>query len=145
MLDLGSHDPRLDVGGFIDRAAELGLFVIARPGPHINAELTNFGIPERVVWDPACQARSPEQNPVLLPMLPAAFPVPSYASNVFHDEVARYFRELGKVLAPRIYPRGPIVLLQVDNEGALYFRDGVYDQDYHPDAIRLYRDFIRDK
>ena len=27
--------------------------VIARPGPHITAELTYFGIPERIIWDPA--------------------------------------------------------------------------------------------
>ena len=26
-------------------------------------------------------------------------------------------------------------MVQVDNEGALYFRDGAYDQDYHPDSI----------
>jgi len=145
VLDLGERDPKLDVAAFIRLAGELGLYVIARPGPHINAELTYFGIPERVVWDPACQARTPEQNPVMLPMLPAAFPVPSYASTVFHDETARYFSELGKVIAPLMYPKGPIVMLQVDNEGALYFRDGVYDQDYHPDAITLYRSFIRDK
>ena len=36
-------------------------------------------------------------------------------------------------------------MLQVDNEGALYFRDGPYDQDYHPDAIRLFRTFLREK
>ena len=27
----------------------------------------------------------------------------------------------------------------------MYFRDGVYDQDYHPDAIAHYREFLRDK
>ncbi|MFO0611774.1 MAG: beta-galactosidase [Polyangiaceae bacterium] len=145
VLELGQTDPQRDVAAFIHIAGELGLYVIARPGPHINAELTCFGIPERVVWDPACQARSPEQNPVILPMLPTGFPVPSYASQVFHDETARYFAELGKVLAPLIHPAGPVVLLQVDNEGALYFRDGVYDQDYHPDAIDAYRAFLRDK
>jgi beta-galactosidase len=37
------------------------------------------------------------------------------------------------------------VLLQVDNEGAMYFRDGVYDQDYHADAIAHYRAFLKDK
>lgn len=145
VLDLGEHDPRLDVGAFLDLAHELGLYAIVRPGPHINAELTFFGIPERVVWDPACQARSPQQSPVVLPMLPQAFPVPSYASEVFLDETARYFRGLSKALVPRLYPDGPIVMLQVDNEGAMYFRDGAYDQDYHPDAIALYRSFLRDK
>ena len=145
VLELGQNDPRLDVEAFIKLAHELGLYVIVRPGPHINAELTHFGIPERVVWDPACQARSPNQNPVILPIAPAAFPVPSYASAVFLDETARYFRELGKVLSKHLYPDGPIVMVQVDNEGALYFRDGAYDQDYHPDAIQLYRAFLRDK
>jgi beta-galactosidase len=144
-LELGSTDPQRDVARFLRIAQEVGLYVIARPGPHINAELTYFGIPERIVWDPACQARSPEGNPVMLPMLPLAFPVPSYASDAFHDEVARYFQLLSPVLAPLLYPDGPIVLLQIDNEGALYFRDGAYDQDYHPDAIRLYRDFLREK
>ncbi|HWL87710.1 MAG TPA: beta-galactosidase, partial [Polyangiaceae bacterium] len=37
------------------------------------------------------------------------------------------------------------VLVQIDNEGALYFRDGAYDQDYHPDAIVLFRRFLRAK
>jgi beta-galactosidase len=145
VLELGEKDPQRDVAAFIRMAGELGLFVIARPGPHINAELTYFGIPDRVVWDPACQARSPHQNPVILPMIPAAFPVPSYVSNVFHEETARWFAEVGKVLVPLVYPAGPIVSFQVDNEGALYFRDGVYDQDYHPDAIDRYRTFLREK
>jgi beta-galactosidase len=145
MLELGESDPQRDVGAFLRLAHELGLYVILRPGPHINGELTCFGIPERVVWDPACQARSPLQNPVVLPMLPQAFPVPSYASDVFLDETARYFRQLGEKLAELVHPRGPVVMVQVDNEGALYFRDGAYDQDYHPDAIALYRSFLREK
>src|SRR4029077_3045745 len=43
------------------------------------------------------------------------------------------------------WPDGPIVLVQVDNEGALYFRDGIYDQDYHPDALHAFRVFLRSK
>ncbi len=144
-LELGRGDPQRDVGAFLRIAHELGLYAIVRPGPHINAELTYFGIPERVIWDPSCQARSPRGNPVMLPMLPFAFPVPSYASEAFHDEAARYFRLLAPALRPTLYPEGPVVLLQIDNEGALYFRDGAYDQDYHPDAVRLYRAFLRDK
>jgi beta-galactosidase len=144
-LELGRGDPQRDVGHFLRLAHEVGLYAIARPGPHINAELTYFGIPERVVWDPACQARTPRNNPVMLPMLPFAFPVPSYASEAFLDEATRYFQLLGPTLSPLLYPDGPIVMVQIDNEGALYFRDGAYDQDYHPDAVRLYRDFLRAK
>src|SRR6266540_1615430 len=66
-MDFGEGDPRRDVAAFLQMVHELGLLAIVRPGPHINAELTFFGLPERIVWDPACQARSPENNPVMLP------------------------------------------------------------------------------
>jgi beta-galactosidase len=144
-FDFGERYGRLDVARFIRLAAERGLFVIARPGPHINAELTFFGLPERVVWDRECQARTPRDNPVILPIVPVAFPVPSYASDAFFDETALWFEAVGREVGGLLYPNGPIVMLQVDNEGALYFRDGPYDQDYHPDAIRLFRAFLREK
>jgi beta-galactosidase len=81
----------------------------------------------------------------MLPIVPVAFPVPSYASDAFLEETARWYRAVARRLAPLRWPDGPIVLVQVDNEGALYFRDGVYDQDYHPDALHAFRDFLRGK
>jgi len=145
VFDFGEKDPYLDVAHFITLAGERDLKVIVRPGPHINAELTHFGLPERVVWDRDCQARTPKDNPVMLPMIPLAFPVPSYASQHFLDETAIWFEAVAEVLAPLRHPEGPIVLTQIDNEGALYFRDGPYDQDYHPDAIALFRAFLKHK
>lgn len=145
VFEFGKTDPRRDVAAFLRIAGELGLYAIVRPGPHINAEMTYFGIPERVIWDKNCQARSPRHSPVILPMFPFGFPVPSYGSDAFFDEVARYFHALGPVLAPLLYPAGPIVMLQIDNEGAFYFRDGLYDQDYHPDSVQHYRAHLRDK
>jgi beta-galactosidase len=144
-FDFGARFARLDVARFLRMCSERGLYVVARPGPHINAELTYFGLPERVVWERACQARTPRDNPVILPIVPVAFPVPSYASDAFHDETALWFEAVGRQLAPLQYPNGPIVMWQIDNEGALYFRDGPYDQDYHPDAVRLFRSFLREK
>jgi beta-galactosidase len=144
-LDFGARDPRLDAVRFLNLAHSLGLLAIVRPGPHINAELTFFGIPERVIWNRDCQARSPRGMPVVLPVPPLAFPVPSYASVAFLDEADRWLEAVAERLAPLVWPRGPIVLCQVDNEGALYFRDGVYDQDHHPDAIATYRAFLLHK
>lgn len=141
-FDFGEHDSRKDVGAFVDLAGELGLLVFVRPGPHINAEMTYFGLPERIVHDRACQARSPRQNAVLQGFPPRMFPVPSYASRTFHDEVGRWYDAVGQVLAPRRWPAGPIALLQVDNEASYYFRDAAYDQDYHPDALALWRKFL---
>ena len=144
-FDFGGRDPRLDVVRFLGLAETLGLLAVVRPGPHINAELTFFGIPERVIWNADCQARSPRGKPVVLPVPPLAFPVPSYASNVFLGEADRWLEAIAEQLAPLVWPAGPIVLVQVDNEGALYFRDGVYDQDHHPDAIATYRAFLSEK
>ncbi len=144
-FDFGERFGRLDVARFLRLCHERDLLVIARPGPHINAELTYFGLPERVVWDRECQARTPRDNPVILPIVPTAFPVPSYASDAFHDETLVWFEAVGRVVSSLQYPDGPIVMWQIDNEGALYFRDGPYDQDYHPDAIRLFRGFLREK
>jgi beta-galactosidase len=145
VFDFGRTYPRLDVARFLGMVHERGMLAIVRPGPHINAELTYFGLPERVVWDPACQARTPKGNPVMLPIVPVAFPVPSYASEAFHEEVETWFEACVPVLAPLVHPNGPIVMVQVDNEGALYFRDGAYDQDYHPDSIALFRSYLRGK
>lgn len=144
-LDFGKLDPRLDVGAFVRLAAEVGLRVIVRPGPHVNAELTGFGLPERVLWTKECQAVSAGGRPVVLPVPPLAFPVPSYASEAFHAEVRGWLEAVGRELAPLVWPKGPIVLCQIDNDGSFYFRDGVYDQDYHPDSLSLYRAFLEEK
>jgi beta-galactosidase len=141
--DFGARKKRLDLRAFLREVAARGLFALVRPGPHINGELSFFGLPERVVWDPPCQARTPKGNPVVLPMLPLAFPVPSYASSAFHAEAAQWLMAAAKEMADLTYPEGPIVAVQIDNEGALYFRDGPYDQDFHPDAVAAYRDFLR--
>ncbi|MCC6216526.1 MAG: beta-galactosidase [Polyangiaceae bacterium] len=143
--DFGASDPRLDVARFLGIAHELGLRAIVRPGPHINGELTGFGVPERILWDERCQARSAGGRPVILPAPPLTFPVPSYASEAFLTEVDTWLASAGARLAPLCAPAGPIVLVQVDNEGSMYFRDGVYDQDYHPDAIARFRRFLQEK
>lgn len=138
-LDFGEENPALDVKAFLGLAHELGLYALLRPGPHINAELSGFGLPERVLWDETCQARSAGGEPVILPMPPQAFPVPSYASRALLDQACAWLRRVASELGALAWPNGPIVLCQIDNEGALYFRDGVYDQDYHPDSIARYQ------
>jgi beta-galactosidase len=141
-LDFGRRDARKDLGAFLDLAHELGLLAFVRPGPHINAELTYFGLPERIVYDPACQARSPKGSPVYLFFPPVMFPVPSYASARYHQELGAWYDAVGEIVAPRLWPEGPVALLQVDNEASFYFRDGNYCQDYHPDALAGWHAFL---
>ncbi|GAB4204105.1 MAG: hypothetical protein OHK0013_18760 [Sandaracinaceae bacterium] len=140
--DFGRVDPRKDLRAFVQLAGDLGLYVFLRPGPHINSEITWFGLPERIVYDKACQARSPSQGPVVLGFPPRMFPVPSYASSTYFAEVARWYEAVAEQVCDLVYPKGPIVLFQVDNEAAYYFRDSAYDQDYHPDAVEKLRTWV---
>ncbi|MBI2896878.1 MAG: beta-galactosidase [Deltaproteobacteria bacterium] len=138
-FDFGESDPRKDLGAFLDLAAARGLGAIVRPGPHINAELTYFGYPERLLRDESILARSARGAKVLLPVPPRMFPVPSYACDRFFDEVRRWFEAVARVVGPRLDPAGPVVLVQVDNEAALFFRDSLFEQDYHPESIASFR------
>lgn len=143
--DFGAEHPQLNVRYFLELAAELGLYAIVRPGPHVNAELTGFGIPKRVLWDDECMARSASGSRVVLPIPPLAFPLPSYSSPKFQAETASWYQAVGRVLGDLCYPAGPIVFVQVDNEATLGFRDGVFDQDYHPAQLNEYREFLAKK
>lgn len=129
-----------DLGAFLDEVERAGLLAVLKPGPHINAELTHFGFPARVVRDPAMQARSARGTPIWMPAPPHMFPVPSYASASFRAAASEWLAEVGRVAAPRRHPDGPVVAVQVDNEHQHFFRLGAHDGDYHQDAIAWWRE-----
>ncbi len=141
-FDFGETDPRKDLSAFLTLAAELDLYVFLRPGPHINAELTYFGLPERVVRDAEIQARTPRGNPVTLYFPPRMFPVPSHASEAYFEAIGDWYGQLAPVVAPHVWPNGPVVMLQIDNEAGYFFRNGPFCQDYHPDAISAWHTFL---
>ncbi|MCA9665669.1 MAG: beta-galactosidase [Myxococcales bacterium] len=136
----GRFNLRLDA--FLDACAERQLKVILRPGPHINAELTYFGFPERIIKDGRCLARGASGQPVIMPAPPRFFPVPSYASERFFEQAEHWLRAVAERVSSRRWPDGPIVAAQVDNELSLFFRTAAYDQDYHPDAVAAYRRWL---
>jgi beta-galactosidase len=140
--DFGTRDGQRDLGKFLERTRAAGLKCLLRPGPHINAELTFFGFPERILADPAMQAVTARDTPAFLPAPPRAFPVPSYASRRFLAAAAEWLRAFAEVVRPHLHPDGPVVAIQVDNECGYFFRGGPYDLDYHPDAIARYREFL---
>lgn len=141
--DFGQHNPSLNLSAFLSRVHEAGMLAFLRPGPHINAELTHFGLPDRIVHDSAMWARSANQQPVPLVAPPHMFAVPSCASSRFREETHAWFQTVAEQVRPHLWPKGPVVLMQVDNEAAFYFRDGPYDQDYHPEALRFHRARLR--
>ena len=124
-----------DLARFLEAAHAAGLAVVLRPGPHVNAELTSFGMPDHVLADPACQARGATGSPVWMPSPPRMWPVPSYASSAFRSRVHAWYAAVAEVVRPFLAPAGPVVAFGVDNEAQMFFRLGAYDHDYHPDSV----------
>lgn len=135
-------DPALDLPAFVDMVDARGMWLILRPGPQVNAELNNFGLPDRIVRDSRCQAHGPRGKPVFCPNPPVFFPVPSYGSPAYLEEATAWLRAVAEALGDRIRPTGPIRMVQVDNEASLFFRDAPFDQDYRPEVVARWHDWL---
>ncbi|NOK60050.1 MAG: hypothetical protein GFH27_549291n243 [Chloroflexi bacterium AL-W] len=147
--DWGSEDDRKDVEGFIKLCEERSLWLIVRPGPLINAELTDFGFPEWVLLDPAVQAHtavgSIHYDAAWGLHPPHQFPVPSYASEAFYAYSAGWFDAICPIIARHLAPNGCIVAVQSDNETCYLFHEQTYATDYSPDSLKLYRLFLEER
>lgn len=144
-FEFGKREPQKNVPRFLEICHELGIAVCIRPGPHINAELTWFGFPLRVLSDPTVWAHTATGAPAIADRLPQPFAIPSYASEKLFLEVSQYFDALCSILLPYLAPDGPIVACQVDNEMCYFFRNNAYDLDYSPDSVRLYRRMLAER
>jgi beta-galactosidase len=133
-------DRERDLARFLDAAHAAGLAVVLRPGPRVGAALTGAGLPDHVLADPACQARTASGSPVWMPAPPRAWPVPSYASAAFRDRVHGWFAAVAEVVRDRLAPGGPVVAIGIDSQAQMFQRLGAYDHDYHPDAIAGWRE-----
>ncbi len=144
-FDFGAVDSHKDVGHFLDLCHVRGLRVLVRPGPHINAELRDFGFPRRVLADAEVQARTAQGTLAVYHFPFKPFPVPSYASDKLYTSFSRFMDALAPVLRERIYPRGAVVGIQADNELSYFFRISAYDLDYAPCAVEQYGRFLADR
>lgn len=129
-FDYGKKDPRKDLNKFLDICEKVGLYVIVRPGPHINAEMTWFGYPQWLLRMPEIQAKTPLGTSVVYPYVTGAFPIPSYASSKLYEETRHYFKSFAEILKKHCYPKGGIIAIQADNETCNFFRDQPYIMDY---------------
>src|SRR5581483_10648554 len=147
--DWGQEDERKDIEAFMRLCEEHGLWLIVRPGPLINAELTNFGFPEWMLYNPLVPARTAVDSPHLdaawglHPTIP--FPVPSYASETFYAEVGKWFDAVCPLISRHLAPHGCVVSVQSDNETCYLFHDQAYATDYSADSLKLYRCFLQER
>uniref|UniRef100_A0A8C5XXQ3 Beta-galactosidase n=1 Tax=Microcebus murinus TaxID=30608 RepID=A0A8C5XXQ3_MICMU len=97
----------LDLEAFVLTAAEIGLWVILRPGPYICSEVDLGGLPSWLLQDPGMRLRTTYQG--------------------FTKAVDLYFDHLMSRVVPLQYKHGgPIIAVQVENEYGSYDKDPAY-------------------
>lgn len=108
----GHSHPQRNLMGFVDLAAEAGLLVMLKPGPYVHGEIRLGGLPDRVARFPS---RLSAAGTVLTEEL---VPMPSAHSQEFRDAANQWLRVFrDRVVTPAAAPAGPVVALQVGNEG----------------------------
>ena len=132
----GKTHPQRDLLRFLSLAAETGLTVFLRPGPHVMAELRQEGLPAWLFTRyPDVLARDGNGKPHPAGMV-------TYLHPTFLELVDRWYAELGAALAPYFVNHGgPVVLTQLDNEvGMLHWVSATPDD--HATVQREYRSFL---
>ncbi len=102
----GVHEPKqgqydftgdLDLDAFLALCAELDLYVIARPGPYICAEVSMGGFPAWMLSKRGLEFRR--------------------TNSLYIEEVSRWFERLVPIIAERQVGReGSVILFQIENE-----------------------------
>ncbi|XP_015427459.1 PREDICTED: beta-galactosidase-1-like protein 2 [Myotis davidii] len=97
----------LDLEAFVRMAAEVGLWVILRPGPYICSEIDLGGLPSWLLRDSGMRLRTTYKG--------------------FTEAVDLYFDHLMSRVVPLQYKHGgPIIAVQVENEYGSYNKDPAY-------------------
>ncbi|MEV0729296.1 beta-galactosidase [Polymorphospora sp. NPDC050346] len=113
----GAREPQRDLLRLIALAQSAGLGVLLKPGPFIHAEVQLGGLPDRV-----SPAADPAYTAVLdvtgRPVTSQGLPLPSLSCPRFRAEVRHWLAAVDRqVLARTLAPHGPVVAVQIGNEG----------------------------
>lgn len=136
LLDLDGHThPLRNLAGFLDLAAEMGFFIIARPGPYIMAETINEGIPTWVFRKHPQAAFISQDGKTQN--------IASYLHPDFLKCVEAWYQAVFAVLTPRqITCGGNILMIQLDNEmGMLQWVRNIVD--INPDTLTRFADYLQ--
>ncbi|MFC1613692.1 beta-galactosidase [Gemmatimonadota bacterium] len=146
-LDFGDQDKRKNLKNFIDLAEKRNFRVLLRLGPQTGGQLPHSGIPPRVLFDTEIAARTSTGTMEVQHAVGGQFPRPSYCCEKLYRELAVYFDTLIPIITEHLYPRGgPVIGIQLSNETSDYSSPGrLYGVDYHPQAMELYRGWLREK
>ncbi|MCC9305885.1 beta-galactosidase [Kitasatospora sp. RB6PN24] len=105
-----------DLAGFLERVAATGLLAVLKPGPFVHAELPFGGLPDRV--SPTLdRERHPARSADGRPLSYQQFVLPSAHDPKYRADAMGWLRAVGLFLRAFRYPPGPVVAVQIGNEG----------------------------
>ncbi|MEN9934426.1 MAG: hypothetical protein RLZZ387_1005 [Chloroflexota bacterium] len=115
-LDLEGHtDPCRDLVGFVRLCGRLGLRVILKPGPFVDAELLGGGVPPwLLLGHPELHALRPDGLPWR--HSDSGLPRACYLHPAYLEAARGWVRAFSRAALPLQAPGGPVVAVQVDNE-----------------------------
>ncbi len=129
---------------FIKLAKKYKLYCIIKPGPFIHGEVPIGGLPDYV---------TPKRNKNIEPITnyedkPLNYIgdiLPSPLSEEFYNETSKWFSILWeRVIEKNIYPNGPIIGVQIGNEGMYsQVNQDVRNYDYSNIGIKRFREFLK--
>ncbi len=139
-IDLyGRTDPRLDVGRFLTLCSKHGLLVQLKPGPWICAEEKGGGYPDWLLADTDLWELDADGKPVLGYNPPFQHPVPCYLHPRYLRASKQWLQAVGERIRELVWPDGPVVMVQLDNEPSHCFRDGFTEAGHHPITMAAFR------
>ncbi len=133
---------------FLELAREFGFKVILKPGPWIKAEWSNGGLPKYLFQDEAIVARDFKSELVMAKNGPGIVEnyQPSYLHPKYIGHVKRYLGGLVEVIQNYIFPKGPVFIIQLDEELSFGGNLGAFDADYNNFIItEYYFQFLEEK
>jgi beta-galactosidase len=151
----GTTQPNRDVKGFLALCHEMDLHALLKPGPFVHAELRYGGLPDYV---------DPDLNPRIEPEMlgtgalyrwivsrdkpQANHALPAPLDPVFLEYVEDWLGTVTReLLVPFTWPRGPIVAVQLLNEGIYSDASNgiIPNYGYSRASTGLYRSFLQAK
>lgn len=123
--------PERDLRGFVELVKEAGMKLIAHPGPFLNCDLRNGGIPTWLFEKyPETLSRNADGIPI------TGRPVPAEGEKTYRDFVKKWYAQIVPLLADyQAENGGPVILFQPDNELSAAWSYGLLNSLYDPTII----------
>ena len=144
----GMDNPFKDLIVFLELAREFGFKIILKPGPWIKSEWPGGGLPQYIFLDESLIARDGSGG-LLLAKNDAGVRAsyqPSYLHPKYLSHIRRFMTGLVEAIQNYIFPKGPVFLIQLDNEIDFGGNYKLFEADYNSYVIsKLYPSFLESK